>query len=603
MPASLTSDELRPYKTVLVASITGGNSATASGVLKKLKKELGVKSTGGRVVKSAGTFSDGTAPDDPEAAFVHYQDRRQVPWSKSPVVDVVNHLLVVVRRGDWVAIATTETSRRDTVTSALRRGKLGPLQIVRPGRIKDAFIKGNARTLWLKGTHRQTATKADTKVLGGQNLAPALDPIGDQTYRYTAIRCDPENSNIGEVMGLAIDQSRVWVGNSEDWDDFIGTIGSVLEQLEAASDSDDEPLPVLAAAKSDLAGVDGAYDIGVTPPELLVVGPVLDAAQAAQLDAMEQLAYGTKFEVTPAAGSALSAVATRAGVTLGGFDLEPEADGDEVAVSLRNAVAAAGQEAAFKQLLAAIAENDALTIYYDSGHVIQDRHAYAVRHRDLPYDGWAWVDFGVDWDVDREKPAAGIAAIGTDRSLFDWVLAEWPAGAGLNGSSSWLACDDRAGETADFLHLDVVDGIPTLSLIHAKGAGSASGGRQVSVVAYETVGAQAVKNLRHLDAALASGTLLSGHVNQALNLLAWQDGVQRTRDEFIDQLSQLGGGRVRRRVVILQPHMRRNLLETIRADESHTEAPRLRQLDTLLLSHRASCQSAGAELVVVGAAG
>jgi hypothetical protein len=513
---------------------------------------------------------------------------------------VVNHLAVVVRRGDWVAIATTEGSRRAAIIGALRKGKLGPLELVAPGRLKQAFIKGRARTLWLKGTHRQTAIKADTKVLGGQDLAPALDPIADQTYRYTALRCEPGNNDIGDVMGLAVDQSRVWVGNSEGWDDFVDTIGAVLEQLAAAADSDDEPLPVLAAAKTDLSGVSGAYDLGVTPPELLVVGPVLDAAQAELLGAMERLAYGTSFEVVAGAGAALSARVSRGGVLLGRFDLEPESDGEEVDVRVRNSHAEAGREQAFEEVLAAVADPEALTVYYDSGHVVQDRHAYTVRHRDLPFDGWAWVDFGTSWSVDREKPSAGIADIGNDTSLFDWVLKHWPSGAGLAGAKGWLACDDRAGETADFLHLDEDGGVPTLSLIHAKGAGSASPGRQVSVVAYETVGAQAVKNLRHLDAELAGGTLVAGTVNAALNLLAWEDGQKRSRQDFINRLGQLGGN-VRRRVVILQPHMRKNLLDQVRATPGHAEEARLRQLDTLLLGVRANCQSAGAELTVVGA--
>ncbi len=141
--------------------------------------------------------------------------------------------------------------------------------------------------------------------------------------------------------------------------------------------------------------------------------------------------------------------------------------------------------------------------------------------------------------------------------------------------------------------------MPILTLIHVKGAKSASQTREIAVVPYETVCAQAIKNLRHLDAVLASGNLLSGTIPVELELSAWENGEDRSRAQFVQRLDALGAN-FGRRVVIVQPHVCKNLVASIRADPEHSQTPRLRQLDTLLHGVAASCQSAGAELLVVG---
>lgn len=517
-----------------------------------------------------------------------------------PVVDKVNHLAVVVIKGDWVAIHTTEGSRRDTIKGALRKGKLGPLEMVRPGHLKAAFMRGHARTLWMRGTHRSTPYKADTKVLGGRDLAPALDPLGDQSYRYTAARCEPNNQDIGEVMGLAVDQSRLWIGPSDAWEDFQGRILATLDALEETVGADEEPLPVLAATTTDLSNVSGAYDIAISPPEMLMMGPVLDSAEAAVLAEMEQLAFGTQFEVIDASELSAKATVLRRGEPLGELELELVAEGDEVNTKIAG-TPVPGRETEFGEVLEKLNEPETLTIYFESGHTIQSRQAFTVRHRDIPFSGWHWGQFATDWAVDREKPHGGVGAIGTDISLFDWMVASWPMGVDVANARGWLACDDRPGETADFLQIDESGSVPILTLIHVKGAKSASPGRAIAVVPYETVCAQAIKNLRHLDAILAADTLLTGTIPPGLQLAAWENGEERSREQFLERLNGLGTN-FGRRVAIVQPHVRKELVDAIRIDPQHSQLPRLRQLDTLLHGVAADCQSAGADFIVVGSA-
>lgn len=590
---ALSDDDLRPYQAVLLALGDPEAPPNAAQVMRKLKKVLKVKTRDkGRKLVASGVSTN------PEAAFVRYEDRRQVAWAKIPVLDKVNHLAVVIVRGNQIAIHCTEGSRRDTIKSALRRGKLGPLRPVPSGQLKAAFMKGPARTLWMRGTHRSTSYKADTKVLGGSDLAPALDPLGDQSYRYTAARCEPENPAIGDVMGLAVEQSRCWVGPSENWDEFEAVVVAMLDALEASTGVNAEPLPVLATAQSDLRDVEGAYDLAISPPEILMLGPVLDSAEAAYLAELEKLAFGTQFEVINSTEQGLRAEVYQGGQKLGLLDLDLAEGDDEILVTPR-ATADPGREGRMEEVLNSL-KPDVLTVYFESGHTVQNGQAFAVRHRDIPFGGWSWVNFGEAWSVSQEKPVGGISAIGTETSLFDWMLTDWGEMLGLE-RSGWLACDDRPGETADFLHLDCSGAVPVLTLVHVKGAKSAGENRGIAVVPYETVAAQAVKNLRHLDAVLAADELWSGTIPEDLAFAAWCDGEQRSRSEFIGELDAVGAN-FARRVAIVQPHVRRHLVDTIRSDPNHAQAPRLRQLDTLLHSVAANCQSAGADLIVVGSA-
>jgi hypothetical protein len=596
MAEKLEASDLRPFRSALVARFEEGKALTADQVLNKLRRVLKVKTN-----DSARKALTSGESEDSNAAFVHYQDRRQVAWARKPVIDRVHYLAAVIVEGDWIAIHTTESSKREAILKALRRGKLGALSLADPAHLKAAFIKGRARTLWLRGTHRSTSAKPDTKVIGGRDLGSALDPIDDQTYRYTALRCEPANDAIGPVMGLAVDQSRLWVGPSADWDEFEATICAILEALAASTAAAQDPLPVLAAAAADLSNVEGAYDLAITPPEMLLMGPVLDLVDAETLAQMELLAFGTQFEVTEANGTAFKATVLRSGQPLGELDFafQDASGGIDTAVF---GTAEPGREQEFAEVLGIARDPEILTIYFDSGHTIQSRQAFSVRHRDIPFEDWAWVDFGGNWDVEREKPAAGINAIGGgERSLFSWVYDEWPHGAGLAGARGWLACDDRPGETADFLHIDESGEVPILTLIHAKGAKSASPARALAVVPYETVSSQAIKNLRHLDTTLSSGTLLSGNIPANLQLSAWNEGQLATRAQFVARLDALGTN-FRRRVVILQPHVRRDLVNEVRSSGgAHAQLPRLRQLDTLLNGVAANCGSVGARLIVIGA--
>lgn len=591
----LQLEGLRPFKSFFIAEVVGDAQIDLRGLLRDIEQELSV-GKGGR--RRRQLFVDPGADGEGAAAFLHYSDRRQVPWTTESVQDLHHHLVVCLPFGSLVAIAATEGSRRSALLRALRRGALGPLRLIPPARLKAAFVKGKARTLWLKGTHRRSSFKADNKVLSGIDLRDALDPIGDQTYRYTALRSATNVAAIGDVIGLAVDQSRVWTGPAADWNDFVDAVGAVLAEVSVAQVTNVEPLPVVAAAVTDLTDVDGPFDVAITPPELLLAPPPTDPQEVQRLQRLEQLAYGTVFDVGPLSATGFEATVRANGSTLGRIRVDFRESDGQIETDVATTDIEPGRSAAMEEVVRNVRDPEVLTVHFDSGHVIADRQVFVVRHRDQPFEDWAWADFA-GYNVGREKPDP-VTAIGTQDSLFDWVLAEWPAGAGFAGARGWLACDDRPGETADFVHLDDTGSVPLLSLLHVKGAGNASPGRGISVVAYETVGSQAVKNLRHLEAVLLERGLQAA-VEDYLTDLAWENGQPRTRQDMVVRLGNLGSN-VRRRVVIVQPHVLQSRLTAIRGGNPPLVADiaRNQQLDTLLLGFAGAVRSMGAQFVVVG---
>ena len=399
--------------------------------------------------------------------------------------DITNYLAAVVRRGPWVAITLTEGSRRSTLMKALTARGIQGLSRVPPSVMKSAFVAGKPRTLWLKGTHRRDTVKADNKVLIGPDLKDALDPISDQTYRYTAIRCESPVAPLGDVVGVATDQGRLWASTSETWDDYRLAMLTALDTLANATPNAAELLPVLALSGADITGVENAFDLGITPPELLTIGPTEDPGVLAHLEQLEELAYNTAFDVIGQSGSTtLQARVTRGSTHLGDITLQIAVEDERASRRSPRALSQHPARANHSRPVKRCCETpDMLTIYYESGHSILDGQVCTVGHRDVSFDGFHFADLR-GYNVDREKPSPG-AAIGTDGSLFCWTLHQWPTGAGLPGSRGWLLCDDRPGETCDFIHLDLSDPAlpPLLTLIHVKSANSASAQRQISVVA------------------------------------------------------------------------------------------------------------------------
>jgi hypothetical protein len=260
------------------------------------------------------------------------------------------------------------------------------------------------------------------------------------------------------------------------------------------------------------------------------------------------------------------------------------------------------------EIRAVCTEPENLTLYFDTGHTFARGQFYLTQFRDAQFDDWEWVDMAAAGvAVKQEKPLDGrrfaVEAIGNDAdtSLFGLVVRHWPNTANLGAQTGWLVCDDGAGESADFIHLDDRPGSEKLTLIHAKGSGSENDNRQISVSDYEVVVGQAIKNLRHVDRGLLHEKL-AANGNGVLRNAVWHNGLrQANRTGFLAALAGVGSS-AELEVVVLQPRVTETELTYARSAKADGNASattrRMQQLDALLLGAKASCNAIGANFKV-----
>jgi hypothetical protein len=602
----IAPEELTPFKSLLLLSTaqTLEPQALASKILPEVQ-DLSAGKWRQSVSDVAGPF------DDPNlhTAFFTYVEERPPGWARaSNLRDVIHHVVIACRGKDKaknvVAFFFSDNALRDKAVERVlaKEGELGKLASIPAGRMHAAYVQGQTITLWMSGTHRRDATKVDNKVISGLDLQFALDPLGDQSFYFTAAR-SRLGGKIDKPVGSSPRRSRLWLGPSRDWNDFSGTTGLLFDALVTAKKPVTNPLPVLASPvldSGDLDKIDTAYDVALIPPEL--IDP--SAASPETLDQRARLS-GLLLEPVDQDGPDFSlTVKAPAGDVLGtldvAFDISPQGS---ASWTVENEEPAGTDDELFADAVDAVQNRRTwLKVWYDSGHTLADQAFFMVRFRDQPFTNFAWVNLD-GFNVTMEKPSkVDVKSIGKDKekSLFSWVKRHWAVPAsGLPGEHGWLACDDGSMEKADFLHLDTINGMATLSLIHVKGSKSSAATRPISVSDYEIVTSQAVKNLRWIDqAVLAVG--LSDQLKGRIKDKVWYNGTPSTAAKFTAAIAALGTNYARN-VVILQPRVRRTAVDAARAAPPNgAEHLRLLQLDALLLGARANILGLNANMYVIG---
>ena len=556
-----------------------------------------------------------------DLSALRYLERRVPAWYQgSELTDLHNHLVMVIRCGDAVGITFSSPTARNAVVRSIRESKQTEFKYVQAFSARDmekAFVEDQVRTLWLSSTHGQTAIKPDSKVLAGLELESALDPLEDQAYYFSSLRSTTRNRALSPnedrhaVVGVRPTRGQVWIGPTTSWNDYLRRSTEILshaEQRLARSEAESSTVPVLARPTTGLEGVEGVYGIALIVPEHMETGiPHVDDEErwleqfqdTAQFVDIEQLDDGPNFTAKVHWNESY----------LGQLRYMFEEVEDGVRLSVKGTFD--GEADHLGVLLRICKDPDNLTIYFESGHTFARGRMFLTNFRDAQFEDWRWVNMGAGRiDIEKEKPYKGrkfdVGGIGKerDKSLFGLVARHWPNLEGRGEQTGWLVCDDGAMESADFIHLDETLEVPELTLIHVKGSGSNDVERGISVSDYEVVVGQAVKNLRHVDRLLLKEKLERNGEGQLKNAV-WHNGDrQENRDGIIRALEAVGA-RLKRKVVVLQPRVRRIEYETVREMLSGDVGPvgtrhRLRQLDALLLSARANCLGLGAEFEVIG---
>lgn len=593
MPSSLS--ELRPYKSLLLGRIREG--INLDGVVDSALREIielihdrpGLEVKGTVAAASIGEL---------EAGFIHYAEQRQATWTTDPAVqDVIQHLVLICRREHHIAIYASDHRFREVLRNKFQdltaTTGLGATDPISPGELNAAFVQGPTRTLWLGGTHSRTSVKADSKVLAGLDLRDALDPLGDQSYYFSAARTVVQGVKV--PVGVTPRRSSIWAGISTTWKDFLETVQLLLRHLSLIIEPNHAPLPVLALSTSDTSRVQNAFDVSLQPPELLADDPTID--EETRADA-ERWAFRSYLKVTKTDGADFEARAFFDREPLGTLDFEIDLSlPQRVKLKVGGEPESVATADLHEQARRHCEKRTWLKIRYDSGHTISDGSVFEVRFRDMPFRNFAWADLN-SYVINQEKPAT-LQELGKHNSLFDWVQHCWP---NLNTSDSqpggWLACDDRPMEIADFVHLQEASEPPVLTLIHVKAAKNSSPNREISVSAYEVVVGQAIKNLRRMDRTLLEKDLVEGLSNK-VGQLVWHNRQQRNREQFLQALETVGDN-YERKLVILQPHVAKHRHDLARKNGKGAELTRLKQLDTLLLAADADAHALGASLTVIG---
>lgn len=611
---SFQISELRPYKSLILAKLREGSadSGTTAGIISDFKNLLGIPGEPDlEIIAEAGPYElaantgDPDRPDTLSIACLHYKEHRPPSWyvGDQGIKDSLNHLVVACQRHDHVAIYLSDSRRRSGVIRAIERSEgegLGKLRLIDSGVLNAAFVDGPTRTVWLSGIHTSVPVKADSKILTGINLRDALDPLGDQTYYFTAARS--QLRDFRQPVGVSPRGSRIWVGAARNWQDFTDTVAHVLRNLETTTRTEPAPLPVVALPSTEAPDLSEAFELHLLPPELLADDPDIDDEAR---ETMERWCYHADFEITSIADGVISAAVTLDGGPFGSLKLQLDtSDPWDVKIQSSCVEPVTGTPKELAEELEHVSRNIRwLKIWYESGHTIADGAVFQIRHRDQRFVDYQWANLS-GYHPNKEKfwdkafPPNAPDLIGNCGSLFCWVKNTWPdLGDSSASGRGWLACDDGAGEMADFIHLDDHESPPVLCLIHVKGAKSDLPDRGISVSSYEVVTSQAIKNLRFLDRIYLGSELLSG-LGKLIGSLVWHNGAQDTRENMITALAGIGTS-YRRKVVVVQPHVTKTRWDSVRSDETHRDRARLRQLDTLLLAAQSSCRDLGAEFRVV----
>jgi hypothetical protein len=602
---TIPAGALRPYASFLILQCIEQNKEDALGELLKFMRQHNTDRSGVSWSVVA-TGIDGIA-NLPRIGQIDQIDgivyqRQGVPsWAKpnSDYHDVTYSLALALRIDNLIAVHC-DPSLRDALQRWLDRTPKLPLSRVPPEVLQGAFLTGEARGLWLRGTHSRRSTKADSKTLSGRKLQDALNPFEDSSFAMSTARAalpsDPSRLALAGNIGTTPRRALVWNKPTSDFDDFL-TIAieelSLVSETMAAGALLDRPYPILANESNDLSTVFGAYDVAVlTSDDLLGVSTsegLIAAAETLQravfsvqgrpdsadfiLDVGLDGSFGGALRV------AVSADHGRVQFTIG-FDNESTITNLPAVREVKDALDYS---------------EDLLSVYYDSGHMVDGRSIWTREVRTIPYPRWRFEDF-TGFDITKEKPTGRSpedihSAIGLngDNSLFRWVTKFY--------SEGWLTCDDGPGEVADFVHVSPGG---RLSLVHVKAAKSTTSQRRVAVGSYEVLASQAAKNLVNLNPISLRARLSS---SAGMKRASWTNGMRMTdRSDFLDALDSRDAGD-EFRVVIVQPHVSQLMYESLRSLVNRSDASedcyRLNLLETLLNTIRGSVTSVGADMDVI----
>jgi hypothetical protein len=335
-------------------------------------------------------------------AFV-YVHNRLASWANDEFYDVTQELVVIAVKAGLIGICCSETSARDRVVRKLERCAPLPRKM-----LERAFVGTQATAMWLNGTHTPTASKANAKAMTGPALEMALDPLGDQSFFYSAVKSRGTYAQ-GITVGTAPSASRVWINRPADWKTFGQNLEAVLDHYKKIEGSDTTPEPWLKVLAQDLGHIDKATD----PYEVALIAPeLLSDAEIEPSQRERALAWGndSKFEIVEHEGPSPTCQVSLRGKKIGKVKLRLEMVAEIAVATASWTFKAPGADADIEACSALIERPDCLRIYYENGNTLAEGRLFNPAYRDQSFNvplrpslrlptTACGVDFGPELDV------------------------------------------------------------------------------------------------------------------------------------------------------------------------------------------------------------
>lgn len=566
--------------------------------------------------------------DGQHARIFSFELRKPPSWASSKAIDLglensEYHVIVIFEFCNYLGIYCSSKDIRDYVRTEIieKDDSVTPVPI---SRLFGCFVNDDdVRMLWLANTAGASRIKPGSKVIIGDGLADALDPLDDQFFAMSAVRTRTDFGGDNQTsIGLNPYKSMVWCAQCNSWETFTNRAFELLDRLNTSSDDNHAPISILAYPLNTLEGVSGPYEFLIFEADTLEDEETTQIAKLIRLLTSE---YSFEFDTSPIRGEILLRVSHN-GNFCGSISVKPKIGKYKVSFDIEEK-----PEKSFKgklsQFCRVFNHPELIKIWFESGHTILNGMIFKTELRDMPFSRFLWSDFGetpsrlatLNSVTFKEKPTRDngkgkaiydVTQIGMQKSLFCWVSKNWHCNwddeesfsksVGGKPASGWLYCDDGPGENADFIHIDEYKGKQVLSFIHIKSLKKPKSAfslrdRKLSVGAYDVVINQAIKNIRYCDRKNLV-TAIEEKIENSKKRSVWCDGVRIEENgdvAFLEQVRKLTQSHVKR-VVVIQPH-------TLRGVYEKTESSKIKmQLNTLLLSAQRAAASNNAEFYVVG---
>lgn len=546
-----------------------------------------------------------------EVLKTNYFIQKEPSWAPSSgMFDTQNHCFITFLVGDFFAFYFSEKGRKDEIRDLFTLpGAMGAIKPVSISHLYHNFVnEDEVKMLWLSDISGKSSYKVGSKVLGGDSVADALDPILDQFYMMSAVRTTISSSADPVSIGINPFKSSIWRGPCQNWKDFENRVLELLDTLNSTRSEKDAPISILAYPIADTKELFGAYDFTVLEYDAL---PSNASFKVKEL--LQKFSDGYTFEQVESISNIKNILVDLKynGELCATYQITPKIEKYIVKLEFTPSYQK-NMKSKAERIEQIFNKPEFIKCWFESGHAMVGGMLFKTEYKDVDFKKFIWAHFE-DYDIFQEKPLGPdgkleLKSIGKQKSLFCWVKNLWCSRwvdisdfKTSDKNSGWLYCDDGSGEKADFIHFESETPAPCLTFIHVKAAkkrsDSSGENRRLSVGVHDIVVSQAIKNIRYYDRKKLCEAL-EERIKNAKHKSCWHNGKNSNAEEFLKTLQQFQAkDKISTRVIVVQPHTKKTTYEKTLLDNNVKN-----QLNTLLVSASNAILSSNTSFFVVGSA-